>query len=74
MDSRGFSLSGAGNIENTDLIRPPPFLHTRRLSPMNQVHHEIGFVKPPRQFQREQRSACKAAQGKNEGSVRVLNI
>ena len=74
MDSRGFSLSRAGYIENTDFFSSCPFPNARRVSPLNQVYHEIGLVKPPGQFQGEQRSACEPAPGKDERSVRVLNV
>ena len=74
MDSRGLSLSRTGHIKNADLFRPSPFLNARRVSPMNQVHHEIGFVKPPNQFQGKQRSAYEPAPGKDERSIRILNI
>ena len=50
MDSRGFSLPRPGHIQNADHLRPPPILHPRGLSRMNQVYHEIGFVKPPGHF------------------------
>ena len=74
MDSRRFSLSRTGNIKDTDLFRSTPFLNVLRVSPLNQVHHKIGFVKPPGQFQGEQRSAGEPAPGKEERSVRVLNV